>query len=517
MMKIPYFMKPPMASDGRRYLSVLLNGACVAITASICAMLHSVRRPTALLLVWFVLTLSFQAAAQTTSLPAVVAKALAQAGIPENAAAIYVQEIGAQRPLIAVGAERAMNPASVIKLLTTYAALELLGPAYAWTTEAYAAGKISQDVLVGDLVLKGSGDPKLTLENFWLLTRDLRGRGLREIRGDLVLDRGHFAAADVEPARFDDQPTRPYNTAPDALLINFKSIRLNFVPDPEARTVRIIPEPVLPQVQIVNQLALDSAPCGDWVARLKLDAQGAANAARLAFTGSYSRDCGERVRHFSVLNHQQYLLGLFTQLWRGEGGVFAGGVRDGTAPPEARLIASLQSPALAEIVRDINKFSNNVMARHVFLTLGTAGAGAPATPEKANRVIRQWLTGKGLDFPELVLENGSGLSRIERISAGNLAQLLLAAFKSAVMPELMASLPLAAVDGTMRKRLADAELAGQAHIKTGSLTGVRSIGGYVLDNRGRRVVVVMLVNHANAGNAQPVQDALLRWVYHRGD
>jgi D-alanyl-D-alanine carboxypeptidase/D-alanyl-D-alanine-endopeptidase (penicillin-binding protein 4) len=131
-------------------------------------------------------------------------------------------------------------------------------------------------------------------------------------------------------------------------------------------------------------------------------------------------------------------------------------------------------------------------------------------------VIRQWLAGKGLSFPELVLENGSGLSRNERISAANLAQLLLAAFKSAVMPELMASLPLVAVDGTMRKRLAGAELAGQAHIKTGSLSGVRAIGGYVLDHQGRRIVVVMIVNHANAGNAQPVQDALLRWVYNRG-
>ncbi len=361
-------------------------------------MLRSVRMPTALLLfAWFGLVPP-TAAAQQSVLPVPVAKALAQSAIPESAAAFYVHEIGAERPLVAVGAERAMNPASVIKLLTTYAALELLGPAYTWTTEAYAAGKISQDVLEGDLVLKGYGDPKLMLENFWLLVRDLRGRGLREIRGNVVLDRSHFAAADVEPGRFDDQPTRPYNTAPDALLINFKSIRLNFVPDPEARTVRLIPEPGLPQVQIINQLALDSAPCGDWVARMKLDAQGAANAARLAFTGSYSRDCGERVRYFSVLSHQQYLLGLFTQLWRGEGGVFAGGVREGTAPPEARLIASLQSPTLAEIVRDINKFSNNVMARQVFLTLGAAGAGAPATPEKANRAIRQWLAGKATQF-----------------------------------------------------------------------------------------------------------------------
>ena len=467
-----------------------------------------------LAIVWL-LALPLGAFAQTP-LPAPVAKALVQAQIPESAAAFYVHEIGAERPLVAAGAERAMNPASTIKLVTTYAGLELLGPAYAWQTEAYASGSLSQDVLAGDLVLKGYGDPKLTLENFWLLLRDLRGRGLREIRGDLVLDRSYYGAVESDPARFDEQPTRPYNTSPDALLVNYKAIRLMFVPDAEARAVRIVTEPVLPQIQIVNQLVLDAAPCGDWVARMKLDAQGGASSARLQFAGSYSRDCGERVRHFSVLNHQHYLHALFTQLWRELGGVFAGGVRDGTAPPEAKRIAILQSPALSEIVRDINKYSNNVMARHLYLTLGAVGGGPPATPEKAGRAIRQWLAGKGLNFPELVLENGSGLSRIERISAGNLGQLLLAAFRSASMPELMASLPVAAVDGTMRKRLAGAELAGQAHLKTGSLAGVRAIGGYVLDAKGRRVVVVMIVNHANAGNAQPVQDALLRWVYNRG-
>jgi len=451
-----------------------------------------------------------------TALPAPVAKVLAQAQIPESAAGFYVQEIGAERPLVAVGADRALNPASTIKLVTTYAGLELLGPAYTWPTEVYASGAISQDVLAGDLVIKGYGDPKLTLENFWLLLRELRGRGVREIRGDLVLDRSYFSAVEYDPARFDDQPTRPYNTGPDALLVNYKSIRLQFLPDPEARGVRIVQEPPLPQVQVVNQLVLDGAPCGDWVARMKLDAQGGANGARMLFAGHFSRDCGERVRHFSVLSHQQYVLALFAQLWRELGGAFAGGVRDGVAPPDAKRIAVLQSPALSEIVRDINKYSNNVMARHLYLTLGAVAGGAPATPDKANRAIRQWLTGKGLNFPELVLENGAGLSRIERISAGSLGELLHAAFRSAAMPELMASLPVVAVDGTMKKRLTGAELAGQAHIKTGSLAGVRAIGGYVLDAKGRRMVVVMIVNHANAGNAQPVQDALLKWVYNRG-
>jgi D-alanyl-D-alanine carboxypeptidase/D-alanyl-D-alanine-endopeptidase (penicillin-binding protein 4) len=463
-----------------------------------------------------ILLAAFAAAAAQAQLPEPVARALAQAGIPESAAAFYVHETGAERPLLSVGAERALNPASTIKLLTTYAGLELLGPAYVWVTDAYAGGPVKDGVLAGDLVLRGRGDPKLTIENFWLLLRGLRGRGLREIRGDLVLDRGFFPADEVDPARFDDQPNRPYNTGPDALLINFKAVRLQFIPDVDARTVQIVAEPVLPQVQVVNNLTLDpKGTCGDWAGKVRLEAQGNAQSARFVFNGVFPASCGERTRNFSVLSHAQYVYALFRELWRELGGTFSGGVREGPAADDARLIASVQSPSLSEVVRDINKFSNNVMARQLFLTLGAAGAGAPASADKTGRVLRQWLAGKGLSFPELVLENGSGLSRIERISAKSLGELLLAAYKSPVMPELMASLPLAAVDGTMKKRLSGAEVAGQAHIKTGTLSGVRAIAGYVLDARGRRVVVVFIVNHANTGNAQPVQDALLRWVHAR--
>ena len=233
-----------------------------------------------------------RAHAQAEMLPAPVAWALSQSEIPENAAAFYVHEIGAQRPLLAVGATRPMNPASSIKLVTAYAALELLGPAFQWVTEAQATGALSDGVLEGDLVLKGRGDPKLTLENFWLLLRGLRGRGLREIRGDLVLDRSYFAATDHDPARFDEQPTRPYNTGPNALLVNFKAVRLSFVPDSDARLVRIVAEPALPQVQIVNRLKLTNGPCGDWVNRFKVDAQGGSAATRLTFSGRYAASCG---------------------------------------------------------------------------------------------------------------------------------------------------------------------------------------------------------------------------------
>jgi D-alanyl-D-alanine carboxypeptidase/D-alanyl-D-alanine-endopeptidase (penicillin-binding protein 4) len=449
-----------------------------------------------------------------TALPEPVARALAQAGIPESAIGVYVHEIGAAEPVLAIGAERSLNPASTMKLVTTYVGLEMLGPAYTWNTDMLSDGTITQDVLNGNLYLKGSGDPKLTLENFWLLLRSLRARGVREIRGDLVLDRRLFAEETFDPAVFDDQPTRPYNTGPSALLVNFKAVTLQFIPDATTRSVRITVEPPLPQVQVINNLKYAEGSCGDWLGRIKLDSQGNADSARLAFSGSYALDCGERMRSYSVLGHRQYIGALFSYLWREMGGVFTGQVRDGASPAQARPLATARSPSMSEVVRDVNKYSNNVMARQLFLTLGINTA-APASTGSAANGVKQWLALKGLAVPELVLENGSGLSRIERISARNLGAILLNAWASPVMPELMASLPVAAVDGTMRRRLKSAEIAGQAHIKTGSLSGVRSIAGYVLDAQGNRAVVVFMVNHANAFNAQAAQDAMLGWVHNR--
>jgi D-alanyl-D-alanine carboxypeptidase/D-alanyl-D-alanine-endopeptidase (penicillin-binding protein 4) len=212
------------------------------------------------------------------------------------------------------------------------------------------------------------------------------------------------------------------------------------------------------------------------------------------------------------MSHAGYAANLFRSLWQEMGGTLSGQIRDGSPGPASRLFATLTSPQLAEIVRDINKFSNNVMARQLFLTLDAQVNGPPASTERAAAAVKSLLAKRGLAFPELAIENGAGLSRADRISAGHLTQLLQTAFGSAVMPEFASSLPLTAADGTMRKRLLGTVAAGQSHIKTGSLEGVRAQAGYVLDTKGRRWSVVAIVNHPNAGSAQPALDALLQWV-----
>jgi serine-type D-Ala-D-Ala carboxypeptidase/endopeptidase (penicillin-binding protein 4) len=364
--------------------------------------------------------------------------------------------------------------------------------------------------------LRGGGDPKLTLESFWLLLRALRARGLREIRGDLVLDRGYFEAIEYDPGKFDKEPARAYNVGPDALLVNFKAIRFHFVPDPERKQVQVIPEPHPAQLEVSASVALSDGACGDWRARLKGAFESNDASARATFSGSYPAACGESTWNVALLSHPSYVWGVFRELWEELGGTFKGGARDGALPPGARLLYTAESPSLPEVVRDMNKFSNNVMARQVFLTLSSETLKVPGNDQRSAEVVRAWLGRKGLSGDELVVENGAGLSRNDRIGAATLGALLVDAWHSPVMAEFTASMPLVAYDGTMRRRLRTANVAGQAHIKTGSLAGVRALAGYVLARDGGRFAVVFFINHSNAGAGEPAQDALLRWVYENG-
>ena len=447
------------------------------------------------------------------SLPPAVELALKRAHIPLSAVAVYVQDVDGTKPLLAHNAAQAMNPASTMKLVTTYAALDLLGPGYTWKTKVYAGGKLQGDILQGDLILKGYGDPKLTLENFWLLLRRLRALGLREIRGDLVQDRSYFEPAAYDPAQFDGEPLRAYNVGPDALLLNFKVVRFLFVPNADTGMVTVIAEPKPVGLEFSAAVRATDGACGDWRADITADLESNGSSAKANFAGSMPASCGERYWNASLLAQPDYVYGVFKELWQELGGTITGGWRDGLVPAGARLLATGESASNADLVRDINKFSNNVMARQLFLTLGAETLQLPGNNERSAEVVRSWLAQKKLDFPELVLDNGSGLSRKARISAQHMAQLLLAAWRSPVMPELMSSLPLVASDGTMRRRLRFEPIAGHAHIKTGSLDDVRALAGYVQDNRGRRRVVVLFINHPNAAASQPAQDALLDWVY----
>ncbi len=448
-------------------------------------------------------------------LPDEIKRAMAAQNVPGSAISLVVEDVDTTQPILSVEASRARHPASVIKLLTTLSGLELLGPDYTWNTEAYRRGPLRNGTLSGDLVIKGYGDPFMVTERFWLFLRALRDRGVRDIEGALVLDSSYFETQPGQPGDFDGKPYRVYNAIPDALTLNFQSTEFRMIPDAETDGVRLTTMPPLANLSLENGLRLVSGPCRSEHRYPKFDIDSGQDGARVRLTGALALDCDKLSLNRLTLPPSTHLYGGFRVLWSELGGQFDGALQLGRVGPDDALLYRQSSPPLGELMRGMNKFSNNLMTRQLLLTIGAEMAGPPGTVAKGREAVRAWLDSRGLALPELVLDNGAGLSRETRISAAGLARLLQAAYQSPYMPEFISSLPLAALDGTMRRRLKTDALAGRAHIKTGSLRDVSAMAGYLTLPGGQRRIVVALINHPGIQHWQgwEIQDAVLRWAY----
>jgi len=444
--------------------------------------------------------------------PAPVAEAIAAERIASPAVSFVVLDVESGQIAASFNPNTPRSPASTIKVVTTFAALDSLGPAYTWHTQALLQGALADGVLDGDLILKGGGDPYMTLDRWWSFVHELRAKGLRGLGGDIVIDDTAFALPTEDPAAFDGRPHQAYNAEPSALMVNFQSVEFRLVPNPGGRRVDIAATPAPVNLAIDNRVALMSGPCSGRAARVAFEVP-SAEWDRVEFTGFLSPQCAERSVTRVLLSAPSYAFGTFVQLWRESGGTFDGKWRIAAAPSTATPFVSFDSLTLAEVVRLTNKFSNNLMARHLFLTLGAERFGAPATLDKGVRALSAWSQERGLPLSDMEIDNGSGLSRTARISVLQLAAVLRAAYHSRYAPEFVASLPLAGVDGTMRSRLQGSQ-PGSARLKTGHLDGVSGVAGYVTGASGKVYVVVSLINDARegAGVGDSVHNALVDWT-----
>lgn len=469
------------------------------------------------------LCLCFLSVMANAGLPASVVEALKQSGIPQTSVGVYVQAVDGPQPILAHNPEFNMNPASVMKLVTTNAALDLLTPPYRWKTEIYRDGTVSNGVLYGNLIIKGYGDPSFKAQDFWRLLMAVQQAGIRQINGDLIIDRSAFAENIIRPA-FDNEVWRAYNAEPSAFLVDGRHTSFKFSAAESA--VYISQEFELNEIEVVNRLQLSQADCGDWRSRFSYSVQPKQNAnvsgVVVTFNGTFSPECGERYLELSVLNDEQYAFYTFKKLWTELGGTFAGKLKvrvdnksQEIKTPEIRVLEQMSEP-LGYVIRDMNKWSNNLTARQLLLTLAAEKQGVPATESAGASVIKNWLAAKNIDAKELVIENGSGLSRIERISSQHLGQMLVSAYNSPSMPEFIASLPILGLDGTAQRRLKESAARNRVHMKTGSLEGVSAVAGYVFDSQSKRYAFVMMVNHLNAAASRTAQDALIEWIHAHG-
>jgi D-alanyl-D-alanine carboxypeptidase/D-alanyl-D-alanine-endopeptidase (penicillin-binding protein 4) len=465
---------------------------------------------------WLTLAAAFSvllpAPGSAEQLPPQVRRALDVRQVPADTLSVVVTDLGDGKPVLEWRADEPRNPGSTIKLLTTLVALDVLGPTFTWRTDVFALGDIEAGRLRGDLLLRGGGDPFLVTERVWQLIRQIRQAGIDEIEGELLIDDSFFLVDDEDPGAFDGQPLRAYNVIPNALLMNLKVVRYWFQPQSETGSVRVWLDPPLENLVLENRLDLRQGSCRGYQRGISIAANETLDTVTL--NGSFPSGCELYAMDRTALTHADYAYGLFGLLWRETGGRFEGGWRNAETPADAEPIVTFASLPLSAIIEHVNKHSNNVMARQLLFTLGAEVLGRPGTESGGRKVIMDWLGQKGLGSASIEIDNGAGLSRAARITAGDLAALLLHAWRQPYMPEYVSSLALAGHDGTLRRRFADNSLNGRAHMKTGSLDHVTALAGYLQSRSGRRFAVVMLHNHTDVhrGPGQEAQEALLRWL-----
>jgi D-alanyl-D-alanine carboxypeptidase/D-alanyl-D-alanine-endopeptidase (penicillin-binding protein 4) len=469
-------------------------------------------------LVWVILVLFTPVpAAAEAELPPELAAAIKDADFSSDGIGLFIQGVDNEKPLIALHADLFLNPASVIKLVTTAAALDMLGQGYRWSTEVMYTGNIEGHTLNGDLYIRGNGDPYLTPERFWRLLNRIYIVGIHRITGDVLIDNSYFEPGKVDYAAFDQQPYRTYNVGPNAVLVGFQATEFHLDIDTTGTdpAVKITPFPQSPRLRIINQVKLVNGSCNAWKKRLSLETRNNAGMLEVVFSGNYALACKQRTLYRRVSEAQDHYQHFFLPLWNQIGGSVDGKITQGIVPADAKRLLEESSISLAEAVRLVNKFSNNVMTRQILLSMGAQEFGPPGTTDKGIAAVNAWLVEHKLDHPDLQLDNGAGLSRDARISAGLLGELLLHVYKQAYMPEFIAALPVSGYDGTMAHRFNDTPLVGHAHIKTGLLDFVQSMAGYVTTATGKRYVVVLLHNdkRAHTRSAEKLQNQLINWIY----
>ena len=471
----------------------------------------------ALACLWTVLGAA--AARAQDPLPDAVQAALSQLGLGADTLGAVALPVGHGGRPWSHRAQVPMQPGSSMKVLTAAVALDRLEPDHRGSTELRSTAAIVDGALQGDLVLRGGADPELGLPQLWALLMELRESGVRHIAGDLIVDRTRFRPARFDQGLppFDEAPEFAYNGIPDALLLGENLLPLEIRATEAGVAARSVP--ALPGVALGSRMVLNDRPCSDWdedwqPARVTTEGQ----STLIELQGGFPRGCTRRTA-LALLDRAVLTERLFAALWQGLGGTWAGRALEQAGPADSRVLARRVSRPWGEVLRHTMKTSDNTLTRLLYLELGVpAMAGAPQAPTLAlaGRAVRQWLAEKGIPDDGLVLDNGSGLSRSERISAWQLARVLQVAHAGRHASELMMSLPVAGVDGTMRRRLKDSPAAGWARLKTGTLNTTTALAGYVYDDEQRLWAVSMMVNTERAGRARVVLDALVDSIARQG-
>lgn len=422
-------------------------------------------------------------------LASLAAHALDTGRIPQNEIAVYVQELDSGKVIIDHRSDVPVNPASTMKLVTAFAAFKTFGSNYRWATEFKSNGTVNDGTLDGNLYWAGSGDPVFNQENLLAVQRQLREQGIRNITGHLMLD--HSLWGEVgSPDDFEADSGSPFMTPPNPTMLSAGMVMVRAERN-AADSTDILTDPPLPHIFAQNNLKITASQAACPSIKKLMRASFSDNTLKLR--GNIPESCLGKpvgVRMFAL---DELIRQSFTNHWLLGGGRISDGIGISDTPEGAQTLAVAHSKPMKEILTDMNKRSDNLIARSVFLKLGGDGK-LPAVSEQAASAVRRELAVSGIDVADLVLENGSGLSRKERVTARMMAQMLETAYFSPFAQDFIDTLPIAGTDGTLRNRFKQS--GGLLRLKTGTLNNVRALAGYWLGDKPMAVVVII-----NSGRA----------------
>lgn len=436
-------------------------------------------------------------------------------------------------PIISHEPDTLRTPASTQKLITTAIALDMLGKDHHWFTHVYHTGVVARGVLYGDVIIKGQGDPSLSHERLKTLLSYLPAKGIRHIKGDIVVDNRAFFEVAGDVNAFDGHGQRAYNAQPNAFLVNFGTLEIDVLPSGQVYDTGQMDKLGKPVMAFVptdkTQVALNILPpLADFDAPNSLPAQGEAcdaepsfrlSAQALFVDGTARSACGRMSYWLTYPNGDVFALKAVKGLWKQIDPSFKGAVRlfqAGDIMPKTLPIISYPSRPLSAQIYDINQYSNNVMTEQVALSLPLTKGEAVSTYPKSFMLMNDWWQTHLKSAPP-VMSRASGLCRDCQVSVKAMAELLNHMAKHPEFETFKASLPIAGQTGTMARlayRDPSHPAIGRAFIKTGTLDNVTSMAGYVLDTQGRWYVAVGMINAPNAGNTGAVRvlDEMLRVV-----
>ncbi len=403
-----------------------------------------------------------------------------------------------------------MNLASNTKVLTAAAALRKLGGGFRWRTALFTGNQAiidDQGVLTGDLYLRGRGDPTLTTSGMRQLAADLAARGITEITGKLVVDATYFDGV-TEPPHFGDQPKeRAAFRAPiSSLAINRSAITVTVVAD-RAGPARIAMEPANAYAKLTKK---EVTSITEGRTRLRLDFKPKSNRVELELTGQIRVGEGSWDLRRRIDDPTRYAAEVFRTLLAQEGVRIRGGLAFAQVPVTARMLVSHDSMPLVDVIRLMNKHSDNNIAETVLKTLGAESktTPGPATWADAQTALQAELAALGVQGAPRV-ENGSGLYASTAVSAHQLLAVLAGAHADyRIGPDLVASLPAAGFDGTLARRMRGTPAEGRIRAKTGTLDKVISLAGYAATTQNRVLGFAIVANDIPAGQRSVVRQMM---------